>query len=105
MEDRREKVKRQEAALAEAIAALDQRADLDARVGRALREVVAVEGTNSAAGDLLGLTAREVGAYLRTADEADSTKDSENEELDYETAIEQSDERAVGDFSSIEKDK
>lgn len=76
MEDRREKIKRQEAALADAYAALDQRAELDARVGRALRDVVAVEGTNAAAGELLGLSAREVGAYLRSADEADKGNDA-----------------------------
>ena len=108
-EDLREKIKRQESALAEAYAALDQRAELDTRVGRALRDVVAIEGINGAAGDLLGLTAREVGAYLRAADEADKSNDDEDkskdddDSIDVDTALKESDERATGDFSSIEK--
>lgn len=81
-EERREQLKRRESALADVFASLDDLDALHAKVGRALNELLALGENNTTAGELVGLTPREVGNYIRAAKDAaggdGSTSDDNN---------------------------
>lgn len=72
MERENAKLKKRQDALTAAFAALDEREALDIKVGRSLRTLLDLGETNSSAGELLGLTAREVGTFARKAQAGDA---------------------------------
>lgn len=72
MERENAKLKKRQDALTAAFAALDEREALDIKVGRSLRTLLELGETNSSAGELLGLTAREVGTFARKAQDDDA---------------------------------
>lgn len=78
-----EQLKRRQSALEAGFTALDGLETAKVTLGRALVELVALGDTNTTAGDALGLTAREVGAYIKAAKAADDDSagdDSETQE-------------------------
>lgn len=66
-----EQLKRRQSALEAGFSALDELDAAKVTLGRALAGLVELGDTNTTAGDALGLTAREVGAYIKAAKAAD----------------------------------
>ena len=61
--------KRREQALASVLTALDDRDKIDARIGTALGDLIATGESKTSAGELAGLTAREVTTFIRAAND------------------------------------
>lgn len=78
MEDRRNELKRRETAITDVFASIDELDALRVKVGTALRELVTLGETNTSAGELVGLSARDVSVYIRAAKEAANSGGSES---------------------------
>ena len=68
--------KKREQALAAVLDGLDERDKIDARIGTALGDLIDLGDNKSSAGELAGLTAREVTGFLRATEDADATEDT-----------------------------
>lgn len=68
--------KRREQALATVLDGLDERDKIAARIGTALSDLIDLGDNRTSAGELAGLTAREVTGFLRAAEDADATEDT-----------------------------
>lgn len=67
-----ETAKRREEALASVLTALDDRDKIAARIGSALGDLIDTGETKTSAGELAGLTAREVTGFIRAANDNES---------------------------------
>ena len=77
MERENARLKQRQDALTSAFSALDEREEVDIKVGRSLQALLDLGETNSSVGELLGLTAREVGNFARKAKEDAAGDDKE----------------------------
>ena len=68
--------KRREQALAAVLDGLDERDKISARIGTALGDLIDLGDNRTSAGELAGLTAREVTGFLRATEDADATEDT-----------------------------
>lgn len=74
--------KRREETLASVLTALDDRDKIAARIGAALVDLIATGETKTSAGELAGLTAREVTTFIRSAESDDDPETSTTESED-----------------------
>lgn len=79
-----DKQKRREQALASVLTSLDERDAISARIGSALGDLIDLGDTKTSAGELAGLTVRDVTEFLRAARDANTTDedDSSDDEQD-----------------------
>jgi|SRR5699024_678836 len=81
--------KRREQALASVLNGLDERDKINARIGTALADLIDLGDNRTSAGELAGLTAREVTGFLRATE--DSSHTAEDDETQTNTADESDD--------------